>query len=55
MKFPTNIVLGVFEYHASFIFCKTFYEWVKNDPLGGKGLICVNTFMKERNNVVIVS
>ncbi len=22
MEFPTNIVLGIFEYHASFIFCK---------------------------------
>ena len=38
MEFCTNNVLGVFESHASFIFCITLYGWVKNDPTGCKGL-----------------
>ena len=38
MEFPTNNVLEVFGSHASFIFCKTLFEWVKNDPTGCKGI-----------------
>ena len=38
MEFLTNNVLEVFGSHASFIFCKTLFEWVKNDPTGCKGL-----------------
>jgi hypothetical protein len=47
MKFTTKNVLRVFESHASFIFWKTFYEWVTGDPTGGKGLIKMERRLNE--------
>jgi hypothetical protein len=39
MEFRTNIFLGVFEFHASFIFCKLSTNGSKMTQQGGKELI----------------